>query len=368
MAFLYRYCLRPLFFGLDAERAHHAGLRVARWIGSKRWIPRLLLPGRQKTQRLRVEALGLEFEHPVGLAAGFDKDATAFAGLHALGFAFVEVGTLTALAQPGNPRPRLFRLPQDRALINRMGFNNLGSAAAAPSLASPRTSIVGANIGKSKATPPQGAVDDYRESTRVLAPHADYLVINVSSPNTPGLRDLQSVGRLRPIVQAVRESIETVCISPIPLLIKIAPDLDDSDIDALTDLAIETGIDGIIATNTTIDRPASLRTPAQEVAACGEGGLSGAPLASRATQILRRIRRRAGSRLVLIASGGIETAHDVWSRIRAGASLVQIYTAFVYEGPSLPQRLARELDDIVSQSEFPSVEAAIGADVDALGL
>jgi dihydroorotate dehydrogenase len=298
---------------------------------------------------LRVRALGLEFPGPLGLAAGFDKDARGTRGLAALGFGFVEVGTVTARAQPGNPRPRMFRLTADRALVNRMGFNNAGAAAAAARLGRIRGRrsgggpVVGVNIGKTRAAPDEDAAADYAASARVVAAVADYVVVNVSSPNTPGLRDLQAADRLRPVLVAVRAALDAaVCGGQpnrrVPLLVKIAPDLADADVDAIADLALELGLDGIIATNTTVSRDGLASSPG-EVASAGAGGLSGPPLRARALEVLTRLRERAGDRLVLIAAGGIETPDDAWERLRAGATLVQAYTGFVYGGPLWPRRM-----------------------------
>jgi dihydroorotate dehydrogenase len=289
----------------------------------------------------RVQGLGLDFPNPIGLAAGFDKDAVGFEMLGALGFGFVEVGTLTGQPQPGNPKPRLFRLPRDRALINRMGFNNCGSAEAVARLQRPRRTIVGVNIGKTKAVPDEQAIADYVASARRVGPHADYVVVNVSSPNTPGLRDLQETAKLRPLLQAVREALnEAAPARRVPLLVKISPDLANEDVDAIADLALDLGLDGIIATNTTIRRD-GLRSEAGEVDACGTGGLSGPPLYQRSKEVLNRLRAKVGDRLVLISVGGIETVEQAWERLQAGATLVQVYTAFIYEGPLLPSRLAR---------------------------
>jgi dihydroorotate dehydrogenase len=288
---------------------------------------------------LRVRALGLDFPSPLGLAAGFDKEAAHADALTALGFGFVEVGTITAQPQEGNPRPRMFRLQADRALINRMGFNNAGAQAAAARLARGRDpgTIVGVNIGRTKVA--EDAAADYRASAAALALHADYLVINVSSPNTPGLRDLQAVEQLEPLIAAVRAGMGEHCV---PLLVKIAPDLADADVDAVADLALRAGLDGIIATNTTIARE-GLRTPADQVAALGAGGLSGAPLAERSLAVLRRLRARLGDEFTIISVGGIETAGDAAARLAAGATLLQAYTAFVYGGPLWPRRLQRGL-------------------------
>jgi dihydroorotate dehydrogenase len=354
---------RSFLFALSAETAHRLTL------GSLRLFA--LLPGalgllrrlfEVADPRLKIRALGLDLSSPVGLAAGLDKDADVFEAFGAIGFGFVEVGTVTSLAQPGNPRPRLFRLPRDRALINRMGFNNHGAAAAAQKLSRPRKTIVGANIGRSKVTPNEAAVTDYVTSTELLAPHADYMVINVSSPNTPSLRELQAVESLRPLISGVQQAIERAAPGrALPLLLKVAPDLHDADIDAIADLALELGLQGIIATNTTIGR-AGLATPQAEVEALGNGGLSGAPLKDRSLQVLRRLRSRVGSRLVLVAAGGIESAEDAWQRICAGATLVQIYSAFIYDGPSLPGRISRGLAERVASAGLSSISEAIGRD------
>jgi dihydroorotate dehydrogenase len=345
---VYRLLFRVVLRRVPAEAAHRAGFWLIRVLGAssgaagvlRRWLG-------PRDPVLRVRALGLEFPGPLGLAAGFDKDARGVAGLAALGFGFVEVGTVTARAQPGNPRPRMFRLPADRALVNRMGFNNDGAAAAAARLRGNRTGvIVGVNIGKTKAVPDEEAARDYAASARAVAWVADYVVVNVSSPNTPGLRDLQAADRLKPVLVAVREALDAAADHRVPLLVKIAPDLADADVDAIADLALELGLDGIVATNTTVSRDGLASSPA-EVAAAGVGGLSGAPLRGRALAVLKRLRERAGDRLVLIAAGGIETGDDAWERLAAGATLVQAYTGFIYGGPLWPRRvhaaLARRL-------------------------
>jgi dihydroorotate dehydrogenase len=291
--------------------------------------------------------MGLTFPGPLGLAAGFDKNAEGIDAFAALGFSFVEVGTVTGEPQPGNPRPRLFRLPADRAIVNRMGFNNDGAEVVARRLAARRARphrdvVVGVNIGRTKAAPDEAAVADYEKSTRLLAPYADYLVVNVSSPNTPGLRDLQAVDLLGPLLSAVRRQADAVRDTHLPLLVKIAPDLADEEVLAVADLARELGLDGIVATNTTIAR-AGLRSAPEEVARAGAGGLSGPPVRARALQVLRLLRERVGSDLTLVAVGGITSAEDARERLAAGATLVQAYTAFVYEGALWPARVQREL-------------------------
>jgi dihydroorotate dehydrogenase len=349
---------------LPAETAHRAGfalIRAAGAAGTTGLLRRWLGP---RDPVLRVRALGLDFPGPLGLAAGFDKDARAVSGLGAMGFGFVEVGTVTAQAQPGNPQPRMFRLPADRALVNRMGFNNGGAAAAAARLRRRRGGpVVGVNIGKTRAVPEAEAAADYAASARAVAGVADYVVVNVSSPNTPGLRDLQAADRLRPVLVAVRAALDAAQGGgrPVPLLVKIAPDLAADDIDAVADLAVELGLDGIIATNTTVARD-GLASPAAEVAAAGAGGLSGPPLRTRSLAVLRRLHERAGGRLVLIAAGGIETPDDAWERLAAGATLVQAYTGFIYGGPLWPRRLHAGLARRARAAGLPSVAAASAAE------
>jgi dihydroorotate dehydrogenase len=337
---VYRALIRPLLYLLPAETAHHlafGGLRLLAAIPGMKTLLRLIF---HDDDASRVRALGLDFPNRIGLAAGFDKDAIGFEALGAIGFGFVEVGTLTAQPQSGNPPPRLFRLPKDRALVNRMGFNNRGSEDAIERLAKPRRTIVGVNIGKSKVASEGEAIGDYVLSAKRLGPHADYVAVNVSSPNTPGLRDLQAAEKLRPLLEAVREALHEV--SPthhVPLLVKIAPDLADEDIDAVADLSLDLGLDGIIATNTTVRRD-GLQSSAEEIEQCGAGGLSGAPLHTRALDVLKRLKARVGDRLTLVSVGGIETPQQAHERLVAGATLLQVYTALVYEGPFLAKRLA----------------------------
>jgi dihydroorotate dehydrogenase len=321
---------------VDPERIHQAAFRAIR--AAEPVTSRLV-----RVPSSPVHALGLTFPHPLGLAAGFDKNAVGIDGLAALGFGHVEIGTVTGEAQPGNPRPRLFRLTDDRAIVNRMGFNNDGAEVVARRLAAWRSrggsTILGVNIGKSKVVPEDEAAADYEKSAGLLAPHADYLVVNVSSPNTPGLRDLQAVEKLAPILAAVRRRADEVRPDHrVPLLVKIAPDLSDDDVLAVADLALSSGLDGIIATNTTISRE-GLSSPAETVAGIGAGGLSGRPLARRAEDVVRILRTRVGADLVLIGVGGITTVDDARRRLAAGADLLQGYTAFVYEGPLWPRRM-----------------------------
>jgi dihydroorotate dehydrogenase len=345
---VYRAIYAALLRHLPAEAAHRAAFRLIRAtaaVPGLAWLLRQAL--RPRASVLRVRALGLRFPGPLGLAAGFDKDGEGVLGLAALGFSFIEVGTVTAQPQPGNPKPRMFRFPEERALVNRMGFNNHGAAALAARLRVIRRRpgfrpVIGVNIGKTKAVPDDKAVADYVTSARLVADVADYVVVNVSSPNTPGLRDLQAVDKLGPLLSAVREALDGA--SPrrrVPLLVKIAPDLSDADIDAVAGLALSLGLDGIIATNTTIARDGLSDRAA--VARAGAGGLSGAPLKQRSLEVLRRLDDRCGKRLVLIAAGGIETPADAEARLAAGATLLQAYTAFIYEGPLWPSRLQRGL-------------------------
>ncbi len=339
------------FTRVDPERAHHAGFRAIR---SAR--PAMAARGaRVRREAVPVHALGLRFPGPLGLAAGFDKNAQGVDALAALGFGHVEIGTVTGEPQPGNDRPRLFRLPADRAVVNRMGFNNDGAQVVARRLAARAARVrpdedrvvLGVNIGKTKVVPEQDAVGDYEKSTGLLAPHADYLVVNVSSPNTPGLRDLQAVERLEPLLSAVRRRADEATQAQgrrVPLLVKIAPDLSDDDVLAVADLALAIGLDGIVATNTTIGRH-GLRSTAADVEACGAGGLSGAPLRERAEEVLRLLRGRVGPDLCLVGVGGIGDADDARARLAAGATLLQAYTGFVYGGPWWPARVQRALSD-----------------------
>ncbi|WP_306367064.1 quinone-dependent dihydroorotate dehydrogenase [Nocardiopsis sp. CC223A] len=351
---------------LDAETIHKVSfgaLRCAAAVpGVAAAAERVLGP---REPELTVHAFGREFPGPLGLAAGFDKNAEGPRALGALGFGFVEIGTVTAQPQSGNPRPRLARLVKDRAIVNRMGFNNEGSALVAERLHHRRGGpgpILGINIGKTKVTPEEEAEGDYALSARRLAPYADYMVVNVSSPNTPGLRDLQSVGRLRPILSAVRGALADAGRPELPLLVKIAPDLADEDVDAVADLALELGLDGVIATNTTVSRAGLASSPA-EVEAAGGGGLSGTPLKDRSLEVLRRLRARVGDRVTLIAVGGIDTPEDAWARIRAGATLVQGYTGMIYGGPLWPRRIHRGLARLVRAAGYTSIADAVGSEV-----
>ncbi|GAA2197244.1 quinone-dependent dihydroorotate dehydrogenase [Sinomonas flava] len=357
----YPLFFRAAFSWMDAERAHRIGfgaIRAVHACGLGRVLERFTAPA----PALATEAFGVSFPSPFGLAAGFDKEGRGIEALAELGFGHIEVGTITGQAQPGNPKPRLFRLIEDRAVVNRMGFNNDGAAAVAPRIAAARAAlearygarrpVIGVNIGKTKAVELEHAVDDYRASARELAPLADYLVVNVSSPNTPGLRLLQSAESLRPLLAAVREESEWAAGRRVPLLVKIAPDLSDEDVDDVARLALDLGLEGIIATNTTIGRE-NLASPAGTVEAAGAGGLSGAPLKARSLEVLRRLKAAVGDRLALVAVGGVETADDVRERLDAGATLVQGYTAFLYEGPFWAAQVNRGL----ARHSAPAVRA-----------
>jgi dihydroorotate dehydrogenase len=340
--------MMPLMRLMDPEDAHRLGLRALA----------LGLAGRARgvdDPRLAVGVLGLRFRNPLGLAAGFDKDAMALAPLARLGFGFVEAGTVTPRPQAGNPRPRLFRLAEDRAVINRMGFNNGGIEAFRANLARYERGAVpvGANVGINKdgADPER----DYPALIAAVAPHADYVVINVSSPNTPGLRDLQSEARLAAILGAVNAAVP---VRP-PLLVKVAPDLSQAGLEAVVETCVAAGVEGLIVSNTTISRPKGLRSGGARQA----GGLSGQPLFALSTEVLRIAARAAAGRLVLIGVGGVASGADALAKIRAGASLVQLYTAFAYAGPALVGRILRELADALAAEGFATVAEAVGADL-----
>jgi dihydroorotate dehydrogenase len=337
---MYATFFRLVLARLDPELAHELAFTVIRVLGLP-GIRSLVAAFAGPPRGTGVQALGLTFPSAFGLAAGFDKNGRAIRGLGALGFGHVEIGTVTALPQPGNPRPRLFRLIPDRAIINRMGFNNEGAQAVAARLrrlrSSGRAPLLGVNIGKSRAVAVEDAVADYRTSARLLAPLADYLVVNVSSPNTPGLRGLQELDRLEPLLSAVQEEAGGV-----PLLVKIAPDLGDEEVRHLGELVTRLGLAGIIATNTTLSRD-GLSSAAARVQAAGAGGLSGAPLAVRSRQVLGVLRSTVPAGMAVISVGGVETAEDVRDRLAGGATLVQGYTGFLYRGPLWARQINRGL-------------------------
>jgi len=348
---LYRRLFEHGFTRVDPERAHHLGFAAVR--GAAPFLRGLDRVARRAPLGSPVTTMGLTFPHALGLAAGFDKNGLGIDALGALGFGHVEIGTVTGLPQPGNPAPRLFRLVADRAVVNRMGFNNDGAETVAQRLAERATRrrdgdggpVLGINIGKTKVVPEDdeaAVLADYARSTHLLAPWADYLVVNVSSPNTPGLRSLQAVERLQPLLEHVRRVADGVTTTRVPLLVKIAPDLADDDVLAVADLARAIDLDGIIATNTTISRD-GLRSHPEEVAGIGAGGLSGRPLTARATAVVRLLRKRVGPGLTLVGVGGITTPEDARERLEAGADLLQGYTAFIYEGPTWPRTVVKGL-------------------------
>jgi len=331
--------VRTILFSIAPERVHYM---VMGWLSTAYKIAplRFILRKMFSTQHpvLEKELWGIRFPNPVGLAAGFDKDARWVDELSCLGFGFVEIGTVTPRPQPGNDKPRLFRLPTDEALINRMGFNNQGAEAAAERLKHKKTNIIiGGNIGKNKVTPNEEALSDYETCFRDLYHVVDYFVVNVSSPNTPGLRELQDKEPLMKLLNRLNE-LNKELGNPKPLLLKIAPDLTDSQLDDIVEIVQGTGIQGIVATNTTIDR-STLNTPAAEVEAIGAGGLSGKPLRQRATEVIKYLHDKSAGKFPIIAVGGIYTAEDAIEKLNAGAALVQVYTGFIYEGPAIAKNI-----------------------------
>jgi dihydroorotate dehydrogenase len=348
--------LRPALFALDAERAHDLTIGAL----SHGLVQRALHATVGATAAgdvLRQQVFGLAFDNPIGLAAGLDKQGVAVAAWAALGFGFAEIGTVTPRPQPGNPRPRLFRLPDDRALINRFGFNSLGAARVARNLSADRPPAmrVGVNLGRNKDTPNQAAVDDYVAAAEMLRPHAEYFAVNVSSPNTAGLRDLQESRALRQLLESVVAAARGV-----PVLVKVSPDLSAADLVHAVDAALEGGAAGVIATNTTLARN-GLRAPA--ALAAEAGGLSGVPLCAAATDACRVLFRHLRGRAPIVGVGGIFTADDAYRRIRAGAALVQIYTGLIYEGPGLVTRLLDGVAQRLQRDGFSNVREAIGIDV-----
>jgi len=336
--------VRPFAFALDAERAHRLTIRALK----------LMPPHRPPDvpASLKSRVAGIDFPSPIGLAAGFDKDAEVAEQMLSLGFGFVEVGTITPRPQEGNPKPRLFRLKDDRAVINRMGFNNAGLPSAFDRLqqCSHSHGVIGVNVGANKDSADR--IPDYVEGVRAMAPVASYITINISSPNTPGLRQLQDEGALRELLAAVRE-VRTKR----PVFLKVAPDLEDGDPERIVRAAIDHGIEAIVVSNTTVSRP-----PLQSRWAGEQGGLSGAPLKALALEALRKFRTASGGEMLLIGAGGIATAEDAFERIRAGASLIQLYSAMVYEGPGIARRMAAGVDRLLRREGFASVTAAVGSE------
>jgi dihydroorotate dehydrogenase len=336
---MYKLLLKPIFFLFQPETIHHL---VFKAIKAAMVIPGVAAITRSiytvKDERLKRTVFGITFDNPVGLAAGFDKDAKLYEELACYGFGFIEIGTLTPKAQPGNEKPRMFRLPKDEAVINRMGFNNHGVYAAVERLKKKKGKvIIGGNIGKNKVTPNEEAVSDYEKCFEALFDHVDYFVVNVSSPNTPGLRALQDKEPLTALLSRVKQ-LNAAKKNPKPILLKIAPDLSNEQLDDIIDIVRATKIDGVIATNTTIDR-SNLITPKEEIEKAGAGGLSGKPLTRRSTEVIRYLCEKSGRAFPVIGVGGIHSAEDAMEKLNAGAALVQIYTGFIYEGPGLVKEI-----------------------------
>lgn len=365
---LYRSILRPLLFRLPPEAAHEMALHFCE-TGLRPAVLRRRLARRFESEPFTdLQRFGLSFRNPVGLAAGFDKNGVAAQGLAALGLGFIEVGTVTNLEQPGNARPRLFRLPLDKALVNRMGFNNEGARAVAENLRRHRPAcVLGVNIGKSRAVAVEDATADYLASFELVYDVADYVAVNVSSPNTPGLRALQNPDVLYALLQSLQErNLELASKAertrPLPLLVKIAPDLNASELAAIVDVAERAGVAGIIATNTTTSRD-RLKTNASVVEALGEGGLSGAPLRARSTEIISALFSLTRGRIPIIGVGGIFSAKDAWEKICAGASLVQIYTGLIYEGFGIALDINKGLQALLAEHGFSTLDEAVGCRV-----
>lgn len=341
---MYERLLKPLFFKLDAEKAHNLVFTLIKITFQIPGVRSLWYSRSVRSKRLGRELFGLHFRNPVGLAAGMDKNASLINEWFYLGFGFVEIGTVTPRPQEGNPKPRLFRLPLDQALINRMGFNNAGMDKVARRLRSRYTPmIVGGNIGKNKDTPNENAVDDYEMCFEALYDHVDYFVVNVSSPNTPGLRELQEKEPLLKLLTTLNE-LNNSKPQRRPILLKIAPDLSNNQLDDIVDIVETSGIDGLIATNTTIARE-PLLTPKEEVEAIGAGGLSGKPLKERSNEVIRYLRAKAGPDLPIVGVGGIHNAEDAIEKLKAGADLIQVYSGFVYEGPGLVEKINQRILD-----------------------
>lgn len=363
---------RPILFSLPAETAHHLSMGMFDCLLSPKWISdRFRRSSMVASPSLETNLFGLNFQNPVGLAAGFDKDARWFPKLANLGFGHVEVGTITGQAQSGNPKPRLFRLVEDRAIINRMGFNNSGADAAALRLentakASPRD-ILGVNIGKTKVVPVEEATADYLFSFERLYTYADYFTVNVSSPNTPGLRTLQNKEPLVELLSSIQQSNQKLAsdhgIAPKPVLLKIAPDVTPEQLDDIVDILNAVELSGIIATNTTLARD-GLKTPSQRVQAIGAGGLSGLPLTQRSRSIVAQLYQDLKGSIPIIGVGGIMNGEDAWQMILAGASLVQVYTGFIYGGPTFVRDLNQHILDQLQRRGWDSVQQAVGQGTD----
>jgi len=340
---MYKFLIRPVLFLFPPEFIHHLTFRLLKMTGKIPGMLKLLHTLHSvESKSLERNLFGLTFKNPVGLAAGFDKDAKLIDELAAFGFGFIEIGTLTPRPQPGNDKPRLFRLPADQAVINRMGFNNQGVDVAVERLKKRKSNvIVGGNIGKNKLTPNEKAFEDYNKCFEALYPYVDYFVVNVSSPNTPDLRALQEKEPLKKLLSEVK-ALNLTKEKPKPVLLKIAPDLNESQLNDVVDILLETKTDGVIATNTTISRE-GLTTSADQVSAIGNGGLSGKPLTKRSTEVISFLRSMLGKDFPIIGVGGIMSAEDAIEKLNAGADLVQIYTGFIYEGPALIKTINKAL-------------------------
>lgn len=357
---LYHSLLRPLLFRLPPETAHELALKSLQVAPG---LVRRVFAPKPEVKFGELERFGLKFPNPVGLAAGFDKDGVALEGLASLGFGHIEAGTITFHPQPGNPRPRLFRLPADLALINRAGFNNHGAKAFTEQVKKSRPEcVLGVSIGKSKIVPVEEAIDDYLRTFEIIQPVADYVAVNVSSPNTPGLRSLQEAEQLRSLLTALQKRNRELSGPgdiPRPLLVKLSPDLANEDLEEIVEVVRSTDTGGIIATNTTVARD-HLRTESSKVIACGAGGLSGAPLRARSCEMLAKLYQLTNGTIPLIGVGGIFDAQDAWDKITAGASLVQLYTGFIYEGPGIVNEIIRGLEQILAKEGLQSLDAAVG--------
>lgn len=360
----YRKVAKPILFKLDPETAHHLVIRGMKQLGRMPLGPRLLgqIYPMHRSPRLEVSLWGMTFPNPIGLAAGLDKNGEAVPAFSAIGFGFLEVGTVTPLGQPGNDRPRLFRLPEYEALINRMGFNNEGAVHMAANLSRirQRPIPVAVNIGKNKTTPNDEAEADYVACIRELYDHADWFVVNISSPNTPGLRDLQTdgLGRLlRAVMEEMASQQERRGGPPKPVAVKLAPDMEPWQLEEAIGRILEHGVSAVIATNTTVGR-----TGIDHPHAAQTGGLSGRPLGDRSTEMVRSIYRLTGGKLPIIGCGGIFTAEDAYAKIRAGASLVELYTSLIYRGPGLLAEICRGLDRLLEQDGYTHVSQAVGVD------
>ena len=364
---VYRSLVRPLLFSLPPETAHELALHSLSLLQPK--VINDFFKEHYATASLPINRFGISFQNCVGLAAGFDKDGVALNALAALGFGFIEAGTVTLHPQPGNPRPRLFRLPEDRALINRAGFNNAGAEAFAKRVAQKRPDcVLGVSIGKSKITPLERATEDYLASFELVYPVADYIAVNVSSPNTPQLRELQKSEQLSSLLSALQTRNRELQQlhqrpHPMPLLVKLSPDLSREQLKEIVDVILRLQVDGIIATNTTVAREPLVAERAR-IAALGEGGLSGVPLRGRSTRMIADLYRMTSGKVPLIGVGGIFTAEDAWEKIAAGASLIQLYTGFIYRGPAIAREINQGLERILNREAFANLDAAVGCRAD----